>query len=452
MSPSYHQISNQSGRKSREKSYPFKHNKVAGAVALRLVIMLVKLFFWSAVIYTVFSQNEQNIVSQWNHLLGVAIKNTKLYPPETTRMYAVMHLGIKKAFDMVENDPIDENCADREILTVSIAAHYIIGGILPMARDQADALMRSIMSNVNCDPQATRFYNILAINSAMDTLAERSKDTCNCYYNYVAPDEYWAWLPTNPSQRYPVLPCWGNTTFFAGVSNILRFMPSGPPSPNSAEFVAHWQEVFVMGKKTSTLRSVYLTESAILWDPPIFVNFLNKIIADVLASDPRTARSIRAHVDIFYLANAAGANAAIVTWKTKYIFNFWRPVHSNRVGMTQFPQIPYDPQWDSLLPTPPFPEYTSGHSAIGSGMLVVLRELLGDRHNFVVTDGVYSHAYNSITAAIVANEESRYYGGVHWRFSGEHSAAIGRQMAYEVLKLNPVKGLPWNGAVKEIPV
>ncbi|MGH3102611.1 MAG: vanadium-dependent haloperoxidase [Gaiellaceae bacterium] len=63
----------------------------------------------------------------------------------------------------------------------------------------------------------------------------------------------------------------------------------------------------------------------------------------------------------------AVADAFIACWRTKYRYNLLRPVTYVRRVL--------DPAWTPLLATPPFPEYTSGHSVQSAAAAPVLTEL-----------------------------------------------------------------------------
>ena len=60
---------------------------------------------------------------------------------------------------------------------------------------------------------------------------------------------------------------------------------------------------------------------------------------------------------LFALLNIAMADAVICAWDAKYTFNFWRPVTA--IAFAE-PQL----NWMSFIVTPPFPDYTSGHSTV----------------------------------------------------------------------------------------
>ena len=71
----------------------------------------------------------------------------------------------------------------------------------------------------------------------------------------------------------------------------------------------------------------------------------------------------------------------ISCWQEKYRSNRIRPETAINKYM--------DPSWRPQLQTPPFPEYTSGHSVVSSAAAVILTYLLGDNFEFVDTSEIF---------------------------------------------------------------
>lgn len=103
-----------------------------------------------------------------------------------------------------------------------------------------------------------------------------------------------------------------------------------------------------------------------------------------------------------------------------------------------------DENWKPLLQTPPFPEYTSGHSVVSTCSAIVLTSVFGD--NFSYTDdtevqfGLPKRNFGSFTAAAQEAAMSRLYGGIHYRaaiVNGiDHGKTIGN---FIVEKLKMIK-------------
>ncbi len=91
-----------------------------------------------------------------------------------------------------------------------------------------------------------------------------------------------------------------------------------------------------------------------------------------------------------------------------------------------------------VLQTPPFPEYTSGHSVISAASAVTLTELFGD--GFAFTDSTeieFGLTARSFKSFIQASEEaaiSRMYGGIHYRPAVEVGMTEGRAIGNYILQ------------------
>ena len=124
--------------------------------------------------------------------------------------------------------------------------------------------------------------------------------------------------------------------------------------------------------------------------------------------------------------------AFISCWDEKYRSSLIRPV--TVINET------FDNTWMPFLQTPPFPEYPSGHSAITAAAAVVLTSEFGDNFAFQDTSdlryiGMQRH-FNSFTEAAAEVSISRVYGGIHYKFSVDEGAAIGKKLGdYIIQKL-----------------
>ena len=100
----------------------------------------------------------------------------------------------------------------------------------------------------------------------------------------------------------------------------------------------------------------------------------------------------------------------------------------------------YDEEWLPVLQTPPFPEYTSGHSVISRAAALTLTDLFGDNFKFTdTTELEYGLPERSYTSFIHAAEEaaiSRLYGGIHYMMAIEEGVNQGQEVgAYVVEKI-----------------
>jgi hypothetical protein len=78
-----------------------------------------------------------------------------------------------------------------------------------------------------------------------------------------------------------------------------------------------------------------------------------------------------------------------------------------------------DANWKPFLQTPPFPEYTSGHSIISTAAATVLEHIYGKQTPFRdSTERSWGFPDRSFQTPRQAADEagmSRFYGGIHYR-------------------------------------
>jgi hypothetical protein len=136
---------------------------------------------------------------------------------------------------------------------------------------------------------------------------------------------------------------------------------------------------------------------------------------------------------LFATLNVALADVAIVCWDCKYHFDFWRPVTAIRnAHRLNNPTLEADPEWTPLLPTPPFPAYTSGHSSFSAAGAAVLTEFFAtDDTRFATTSEGLPGVTRSFARFSDAAKEagmSRIYGGIHWDCDNRDGLAGGKKI------------------------
>jgi hypothetical protein len=134
---------------------------------------------------------------------------------------------------------------------------------------------------------------------------------------------------------------------------------------------------------------------------------------------------------IMVLTSASQADAFIASWGYKYKYTLIRPrTYIRRV---------IDPQWEPLIPTPPFPEYPSGHSTQSAAAAAVISELLdGEDTPFddstSVTIGHSVRRFDSFRAASLEAGMSRIYGGIHFSYGNVGGRELGECIGNKVVE------------------
>lgn len=103
-----------------------------------------------------------------------------------------------------------------------------------------------------------------------------------------------------------------------------------------------------------------------------------------------------------------------------------------------------DEEWLPALQTPPFPEYTSGHSVISRAAALALTDIYGDDFKFNDTSeveyGLPARKFNSFIHASDEAAISRLYGGIHYMMAIEQGVSQGQKVGnYVVEKIQTLK-------------
>lgn len=91
-----------------------------------------------------------------------------------------------------------------------------------------------------------------------------------------------------------------------------------------------------------------------------------------------------------------------------------------------------DAEWRPYLQTPPFPEYTCGHSTVSAASAEALTKMFGDNFNYTDSSelefGIANRSFTSFRQAAEENNAARFYGGIHFHPSCIVSTEYGRKV------------------------
>jgi hypothetical protein len=205
----------------------------------------------------------------------------------------------------------------------------------------------------------------------------------------------------------------------------------GPPALDSAQYTADFTEVLDYGGTTS-LRTDDQTATALFHTVAPRFQHLDAI------RDQISGR----HLDIVEAAHALAvfdaslADVLISCWRNKWDFNFWRPITAIALADTDGnPATQIAPGWTPQLPTPPYPDYPSGHACFVGAVSGTLDNLFGsgplDRpytmRSYVT--GVADRSYNTTDALDTETMNARIWNGFHFRTAMTDGNALGHAVA-----------------------
>jgi len=263
--------------------------------------------------------------------------------------------------------------------------------------------------------------------------------TSNFPATYVAPIFVGAWVPTPPAfQKIPLQPYWGNVRTFHTQSVTATQPPAHPAystDPNSA-FYKEGVEVLNVSKSLTEeqkkIANYWSDDPGKTATPPGHSISIARIVLE------KEKANLALAAETYAKTGMAVHDAFVSCWKCKYDFNLMRPV-------TYIRQTLGEPGWNSILPTPPFPEYSSGHSVQSGAMAAVLSEIFGSNYGF--TDNTHAsrtdidgapRTYRSFTEAAQEAAISRLYGGIHYKAGIDFGVEQGKKVG-QVITALPMK-------------
>lgn len=244
------------------------------------------------------------------------------------------------------------------------------------------------------------------------------------------------WQPTPPDYMDGIEPHWSSIRPFV-IDSAGQFPPA-KPTPFSldegSDFYKETMEVYETGVNLDEEQA----EIASFWDCNPYVShhqghvmFATKKITPgghwigiaKIAAREANADMMKT-IEAYALTSLALFDGFISCWDEKYRSNLIRP----ETVINQH----IDEDWMPLLQTPPFPEYTSGHSVISSSAAVTLTHLYGEPFHFVdsteVAYGIPPREFNSFIEASEEAAISRLYGGIHYMPAIKQGIMQGRKV------------------------
>jgi len=243
---------------------------------------------------------------------------------------------------------------------------------------------------------------------------------------YTVMDSPGRWVPTPPAYASAMEPHW-NTIRPVVMESASQFTPPPPYKFDVTDKNSdYYKEVMSIRKAVDSLTEEQ-AHIADFWDDnPFKLNVSGHLMFGTKKFSPPghwmsivgiAAKKAKADFPTTVCAYAkttiALFDAFIECWDEKYRHNTMRP----ETVINKY----IDPNWRPHLQTPPFPEYTCGHSTCSAAAAETLTSMFGD--NFSYTDttelefGIKSRTFSSFRAAAIENNWARFYGGIHFHHS-----------------------------------
>ena len=368
-----------------------------------------------------------DVVMDWNIAALDAIRAGGTAPPIASRSLAICHIsiydavnGIARTYEPYLVPSAVPASASREA-AASAAAHEALVNLFPASASTFDALHAAILAAIPDGPHKLAGI-VWGEFVANQILAARANDGSDAIVEPPGGSGPGVWIPTPPAFLPYLLPQWGFVAPFA-MNSSSQFRPPGPPSLDSEQYAADYNEVKALGAAVGSTRTEDQTEIALFWadgagteTPPGHWNNIAQTIAG------GRSNTLEQNARLFALLNIAMADAAICAWDAKYAFHFWRPVTAINFAEPEL-------NWMSFIVTPPFPDYVSGHSTFSGAAATVLELFYGTEDlPFTIGSDFLPGVYRSFPTCLDAAEEaavSRLYGGIHFRSANDDGLEAG---------------------------
>ena len=336
-----------------------------------------------------------NPVVYWNQLTTELGRLRGLPPPRFARAYALTQVAIYDV--LVAGRPISRGDLDDNALAAG-AASEVLFYLFPL--DSA-RIREAIAAQVNLSNPGQRTLRAWFLGRFVGKLVViyGKRDRSDAVFTGTPPTGDGIWTGTNP-----VLPMCGTWKTWITTSGA-EFQPEAPYAFGSANDLLEVEQVYQASLVRTPEQIAIVHKWADLPPPTIWNGYLNDRL---ISNDWSNLRSARAHAFL----NVTMYDAFVSCWKTKYEFWTARPF-MRLAGRT--------PAFTTVITTPNFPSYTSGHSTISGAAAVVIGELFPSEQAFFEAEAG--------EAAL-----SRFWGGIHFHHDDNQGLVVGEKIGQKAVR------------------
>ena len=254
---------------------------------------------------------------------------------------------------------------------------------------------------------------------------------------YTVTEEEGRWVPTPPAYASAMEPHW-NMIRPLVMDSATQFVPPPPYKFNVKDSTSDYYKQVMLIKNAIENLTPEQKHIADFWDDnPFKLNVSGHLMFGTKKFSPpghwmsivgiaakKASADFGTTVYAYAKTSIALFDAFIECWDEKYRHNTVRP----ETVINKY----FDANWQPYLQTPPFPEYTCGHSTCSAAAAEALTSVFGD--NFSYTDstelefGIKSRSYKSFRDAAEENNWGRFYGGIHYHQSCIVSTVYGKKV------------------------
>ena len=423
---------------------------------LKIPFLLLTLILWTS------CQKESIKIDATNyHFLVDEITEVMIHdifsPPVASRIYAYPNIaayevlnaengkyqsltnqlnGLKKIENLPKNQEINKPLA-------ALIAYLDVAKELVFSKEELIAVKDSLnihWKSINKKEfLAAEKYGLAVSSHIIDWMKKDNYIETRTMPNFnVHSDDPSRWQPTPPAYMNGIEPNWNKIRPFV-LDSAAQFKPIPPPTFSLEKRSDFYKEVMDLYEMTNNIRKNGDTSEEVaiaqFWDcnPYVSVNkghfmFASKKITPgahwigiCKIATKKSNSDFEKTVFAYTKTSIAIVDGFISCWDEKYRSNLIRP----ETLINKY----IDNTWTPLLQTPPFPEYTSGHSVVSGAASEVLTNIFGDDFAFEDTTEIpYGLPVRNFTSFRNAAKEaaiSRLYGGIHYNSAVKNGLSQG---------------------------
>jgi len=344
--------------------------------------------------------------------------------------------GLTSIEDLPKNQEINKRLA-------ALIAYLDVAKELVFSKEELIAVKDSLNSHWKSINKkeflAAKKYGLAISSHIIDWMKKDNYIETRTMPNFnVYSDDPARWQPTPPAYMNGIEPNWNKIRPFV-LDSAAQFKPIPPPAFSLEKGSDFYKEVMDLYEMTNSIRKNGDTSEEVaiaqFWDcnPYVSVNkghfmFASKKITPgahwigiCKIATQKSNSDFEKTVFAYTKTSIAIFDGFISCWDEKYRSNLIRP----ETLINKY----IDNSWIPLLQTPPFPEYTSGHSVVSGAASEVLTNIFGDNFDFEDTTEIpYGLPIRNFTSFKNAAKEaaiSRIYGGIHYNSAVKNGLSQG---------------------------
>jgi len=428
-------------------------------------------------------QRDDNVAMQWNQALLQAVREVRFAPMFTARALAIVHTcmydawaaydraAIGTAWEQPLRRPRREHTRENKTIAVSYAAYRALVDLFPSRTALFDEQMARLglpPGDTSLDPRTPVGIGNVACQSVLETRHHDGSNQLGDLNGGAPYSDYTGYAPINtpelladPNRWQPLrnaagveqvflAPQWGKVTPFA-LRSADQFRPPPPQLHPDEGYFTQAEDIRALSAGLGDREKMiaeYWADGPASETPPGHWNLLAQFVSR------RDRHDLDEDVRMFFVLGNALLDASIAVWDCKVAFDSVRPVSAVRFvfagqqivawgGPFQGPTLIPAERFTSYIPTPPFAEYSSGHSAFSAAAATVLRLFTGSQRfgadvtlpagTSTIEPGVtpardVTLRWRTFDDAADEAGLSRRFGGIHFEQGDLVSRTIGQQV------------------------